>query len=200
MITVPPAWLAEASRITGATPVEFIEAAFADASGAPAPVRIWTGIGDRTWNGVLWTGVGNAIELAPIPAASAVDGQRAWSVSIPADATMIAAIATARTHGRLARLWLGWLDANGNLIDPVLMTTVVIDEIVVEDTSDQAVIRITCVDTIDDLDRPRLRRLSPETQAQIDPTDRGMDYVSAMDRATVDVARGYWRREARRAG
>lgn len=195
MITLPPDWLT-----TPASPVEFIEAAFEDASGNPAPVRLWTGIGDRNWDGKTWAGVGDLIEAAPLPAAAAADGRRSWSIAMPATPAMVAEAASARTQGRLVKLWLGWLKNDGSLVDPVQIATFVADEIVVEDGADSALIRITCVDTVEDLDRPRLRRLSPETQAIVDPTDRGFDYVASMDRATVDVGRGYWRREARRAG
>lgn len=198
-MTVPPAWLAELGRQTGARPVEFLEAALVDAGGAPAPIRVWTGVGTRTWNGVAWTGIGDLVEIDPIP--SAGDGEPA-SVRLAFVATdaLLQSISTARTHGRTLRVWLGWLTDNGSLIDPVLTAYFLLDEISVEDDRERPLVRVTCVDALADLDRPRLRRLSPESQQSRDPSDRGLEYVANISRMQISVAGGYLRREARRAG
>lgn len=199
MIAAPPEWTSAAGQRAGATVVDLLEADLLNGSGSPAPLRLWTGHGEIVWSGVTWYGAGQLLEVEPVP--SAGDGEPA-SVRIALVATdaLIGTIASHRTHGRRLRLWRGWLASDGSLITPVLTATLVIDEIWIEDDQRAPVVRVTAVDVLADLDRPRLRRLSPETQALRDPTDRGLDYVPSMDRAELDIGRGYWRREARRAG
>lgn len=199
MISAPPEWLGQVGQRVGATVADLVEADLLDGSGAAAPLRLWTGLGELSWSGVTWYGAGQLLEVEPVP--SAGDGEPATvQLALAATDALIAVVASHRTHGRRLRLWRGWIAADGSLIAPLLTATMAIDEIWVEDDQQRPLIRVTAVDVLVDLDRPRMRRLAPETQALRDAADRGLDYVPAMDRAELDVGRGYWRREARRAG
>ena len=82
--------------------------------------------------------------------------------------------------GRDARLYLGLLDADHQLIDdPVLVWRGRMDTMAVE-MGEKATINVSCESRLADWDRPRVRRYNDVDQQRLHPGDRGMEFVSAM--------------------
>jgi hypothetical protein len=199
MIPASAEWIAECQRRAGARPVDLLEALLLDAAGASAPIRRWTGYGDLTWDGKVWSGSGDLIAIAGVP--SGVDSeQHATSLAFAADATLMAIAQTHRTQGRLCQLWRGWLADNGSLVAPVMIGSYLIDDISFEMDGQAATMKVALRDRLAELDRPRMLRWTPEQQKLIDDTDRGFDQISQMDHVEIDFGRGYWQRETRNAG
>ena len=90
-------------------PVIFTELAWPSGT-----VRMWTGVGPKTWGGNEYVGVGNLAGCSPIQESS--DGRAngiTLSLSgIPSD--LISAMFE-HVQGRSAKVWLGFLDSAGAL-------------------------------------------------------------------------------------
>lgn len=155
------------------TPVFF--AFFDFQSGA---VRVWTGIGTKSWGGNNYTGLGHLGTVAPI---QETEDTRANGVSFQLSGVPSALVATMfgdNYQGRDVKLWLGALDAAGAVVaDPYLLFFGRMDNLEIDDGADTAAIRIAAESRMADLQRSNERRYTQQDQ-QIDfPGDDGLKYM-----------------------
>jgi hypothetical protein len=79
-------------------------------------VRVWNGIGDLSWNAQTWTGVGDLGGVSPVEEAGDLkaSGVRFQLSGIPA--ALISTALSEDYQDRPARMWLGMLDENLNIV------------------------------------------------------------------------------------
>jgi hypothetical protein len=162
------------SLAASCTPVFF--ALFDFQSGA---VRVWSGIGTKSWGGNDYTGLGHLGTVAPIEETADV---RANGVSFQLSGVPSALIATVlgdNYQGRTVKLWLGFLDsADAIIADPYLIFAGRMDNVEIDEGPETAVIRVQAESRLIDLQRSRERRYTHEDQ-QIDfPGDLGLEYMA----------------------
>ena len=120
-------------------PVIFFEGQF-----ATGWVRIWSGLGEVSWNGQTWAGAGSLLGLGSLDeTGEVVAGGTAVSLSgVPLDLVQMA-IEEAR-QGLPGRIWLGLLAENGSIIaDPVQAFSGRLDVPEIKDDADTSM--ITCL-------------------------------------------------------
>jgi hypothetical protein len=167
-------------------PVVFYEGEYSTGT-----LRLWSGVGTLSWNGQSWLGAGELLQVAPIGEVSHV-GAVGFSVTLTGESTAIlAANIGAAQQGLPGKVWLGALDAAGALIaDPVLCFSGRLDVPDTTDSGQLASITVKYESRMVDLDRPRLRRWTHESQQLDQPGDLGFEYVAALQDAKLPWGSG----------
>lgn len=148
-------------------------------------LRLWSGIGDLVWSGNTYQGAG---ELLSVSAVSEGDdlASRGVQVSLTASASIVSAALGSARQGKPGRVYLGLFDAAGALVDdPVLLFEGRLDVPEIARGVDTCTVTIAYEDELVDLERPRIRRYTPEDQALDDATDRGFEFVTALQDLSV---------------
>lgn len=155
------------------TPVWFIEADFPGGS-----VRVCTAASTVDWDGKSWTALGYL--LAPSPARD-TQNIEATGLSITLSGVPSELIATVYgefAQGRPCTVWLGLLNASGEVIpNPVRINRGRLDAITDEDDGATATITVTVENGLRDLQRPNVRRYTHEEQQRLFPGDLGLQFV-----------------------
>lgn len=154
------------------------------------PVRVCTHNRPVDWNGYTWTGLGDFIGLGELKENGAVrsDGVEFYLNGV--NNTLLVKALEAGFRGRPCSLWLGlFTDTN--------MTTLVADPIewdfrmdgmpISDAAPGNSRITVRAVDWLNDLARPRERRLTTEDQQQLYPGDTGLEYTVALANAQIVV-------------
>lgn len=160
-------------------PVVFFEGEFSTGF-----IRVWSGIGDITWDAKTWSGVGYLGQISPITESSDIVA-RGVSVSLSGiPASLISAVYTEARQGKPGKIWLGALDDNNAVIaDPFLSFSGRLDVPTDEDDGETAKISISYESRLVDLERPRERRYTTEDQAIDYGTDKGFEFVPGLQDA-----------------
>lgn len=189
------AWAAEAARLTGARPVDFLEADF----GPPGIFRTYTGVAPRDWNGVGWPTGGSLVELSP-PRESADRRRNGITARLAARdgyGDSLVADAMAARVGGAASWWRGWLEDDGGLVqDPVCLFHGEVASVRLDaGEGGGRVVVVEVEQELRDLDRAQRHRMTAASQAAIDPTDRFFEHLK--DLATNKPGWGtlYYNRE-----
>ncbi|EME71384.1 hypothetical protein H261_03208 [Paramagnetospirillum caucaseum] len=150
-------------------------------------VLLWSGHGDLEW-GVnadgsprIFLGSGLLGGISPMAETTEV-AARGITLSLSGIPTDMIATALAETRqGLPARVWLGLLAGDGDLLaDPLLLFSGLTDVPSIEDGGETCTVSVTVESRLIDLERPRVRRYTPEDQHIDYPGDKGFDYVAGL--------------------
>lgn len=167
--------LAELAKST-VKPVIFVEAEFV--SGI---INVWSGVGQISWDGKSWTGLGRFGGVSAVPESTEVEAQGiVLSLSgIPSD--LISKALNDVRPNKPVKIWFGFLNASDAVIaDPYLSFSGTMDTPEIDEGGETSTIRIHAESRLVDFNRPRERRWTHEDQ-QIDyPGDKGFEYVASL--------------------
>ena len=149
-------------------------------------VRVWSGIGDLTWNSETWSGVGTLGGISSITETSDIqaNGLNVTFSGIPS--AMISIALGDVVQGKLGKVYFGFMDASNTVIaDPVLMFEGRLDVPSIEEDGENAVIQISYESRLIDLQKPRESRYTHEDQKLQHPTDLGFEFVPALQEQQI---------------
>jgi hypothetical protein len=147
----------------------------------------WTGIGDLSYGGNTYTGVGTLIGLDRIQETSEIKAAGV-SVSLQGiDSTMISVALSELRQNRTGAIRFALLDASEAISgDAFTVFEGRLDIGEIQERPDGAVISLRYENHLIDLERARERRYTHEDQ-QIDyPGDRGFEYVPALQDVVIN--------------
>jgi len=151
-------------------------------------VRLWTGLGDLTWNGDVFTGAGDLLGLSTIEETAEVRsvGVTLTLSSLPASA--IALLDGEAWQNREARIWLALFDADGTTMveDPVPLLRGRMDQMTHSEGT-TATVALSIESRLADLERARVRRYTDADQQDEHPGDRAFEFVEDMANG-VDIS------------
>lgn len=163
-------------------PVLFYEGQFASGT-----LRLWSGVGDFSWNGYTWAGAGQLLGMTPIAETSDV---RATGITLSLSgmpATLLSVVLSNARHGYEGTVWLGLLDSAGAIIaDPFISFKGRLDVPAIEEAGEGCTISISYESRLIDLDRARDRRYTHEDQSIDYPLDLGFEYVPSIQNAQIN--------------
>lgn len=144
-------------------------------------VRLWTGLGDLSWDSKTWTGAGNLIGWSPIEEADGVVASGV-EVSLSGVSTdLVSAALDEARQGLPGRIWIGFLDASGAVIaDPFQAFSGRLDVPQIADGAEACTITIDYENKLVDLQRPREQRFTHEFQQALYAGDLGFEYVTTI--------------------
>ena len=157
-------------------PVLFVEIEFDTGT-----TRVWSGVGDKSWDGKTWTGVGTLGQISPIRESSQIQavGLKLSLSGIPS--SMVNNVLDETRQGKPAKIWLGFLDESENIIvDPYRSFSGRVDTATIVEGGDTSTATITVENLLIDLTRPRGGRHTMESQNAIFAGDKGFDYVASL--------------------
>ena len=149
-------------------------------------VRAWTGIGDLSFGGQTYTGLGDLAGVTPVRESSDIvaNGVQFQLSGIPG-ALISTALGSVRWN-KTAKLWLGMLNGSGALIaDPYLLFSGFTDVPSIEEAGDTARLTLSAESRLVDLKRARVRTYTPEDQHIDYPDDQGFDFVAGLQDAQI---------------
>jgi hypothetical protein len=145
-------------------------------------VRVWSGIGDLSWNGYTWTGVG---ALGGISDIEETDEVKAAGITVALSGIapeMIALALNSVRQNKEGRLYLALFDGEtANLLaDPYLCFEGRLDVAEIDEGPESATVSIKYENRLIDLERSRERRYTHEDQQLDYPGDRGFEYIASL--------------------
>lgn len=148
-------------------------------------VRAWSGYGNLTWRGVSWTGTGTLLNLSEVAETNETSAQGITVTLNGIPSSLIAVALGEVKQGALGRVYLGFLDGQTVINDPILLFSGKLDIPSLSDEGQTAEITITYESRLIDLERPRVNRYTPEDQKRLFPGDLGMDYVPSIQEKKI---------------
>jgi hypothetical protein len=158
---------------------------------ASGDLRVWSGIGDLTYNAEVYTGAGTIGSVSEVEENMSLSASGVTFNLTGVTSEMLAIALAEIEHNRPATVWLGALDlSTGALIaDPYQLFTGFTDVPTIEEGGETSTIALTAENKLIDLDRPRTRRYTTEDQQIDDATDVGFDFVPGLQDKSVTWGR-----------
>lgn len=172
-------------------PVIFMEAQFVSGW-----LRLWTGIGQTTWNGQTWTGVAmpNGDMLGKISPLGETTGLEAQSIALSLSGIPTTAVQQAINECRPnypCNLYVGAIDpASGAIISPFRSWGGLLDVPTIAESGDTCTIAISVETRLVDLKRAREWHYTHQDQQILSPGDLGFEFVGALQNFTVNWGKG----------
>ena len=175
-------------------------------------LRLWTGVGDLSISGVVYSGVGEFLAIGDIEEASdiSVKGLTLSLSGIPSD--LISLALNTPYQGRELTMLFGVTDLqrvfllqeNGSFLlletadrfitgddsAPAQLFKGFIDTMVIEEATETATISVTVENRLIDLERQRVFRYTDQSQKAIHPNDKGFEFVEDLQDKTFNWGRG----------
>ncbi len=172
------------TEITASSLIPILLAKFEFDSGT---TRVWSGVGDFTFNSEIYIGVGDLGSISEITETQVIRASgMTFSLSgIPS--ALISIALTEEYQGRSCSLWLGMLDKTTRALisTPFKILTARMDVMTIDEEGETATISIAAENILIDLERPNERRYTPEDQKEEFPGDKGFDFVPSIQDAEI---------------
>ena len=150
-------------------------------------VRIWTGIGDLTYDAEVYSGAGKLMGVSPINEKTDLSANGvAFSLSgLPS--SMISTALGQVQQGRACTLWVALLNtATGALVNnPYEMFNGFTDVTIISEDGETSTIVVNAENRLIDLERTRIRRYTDEDQQNEYSGDKGFEFVPALQDKVV---------------
>jgi hypothetical protein len=183
---------------------------FYEIVGSTGTLRLWSGFGDREWNGYTWSGVGWLIGMSEVEEATET---RATSITLgfTANAEVVSIALQELKRNKPCTIWMGLLSEGfalgdpsgpvapgepdldiglgveaGELIDVQQVFSGRFDMAELDVDSGAPQIRLKYSSAVADLERPRVRRQTPADQAIDYPDDKFFNFTGALSDAVIN--------------
>ncbi len=142
---------------------------------------LWSGSGDLSWNNITWKGTGTLGEISNLTESAETQANGA-AVSLNGIANdLLSDSLTEIRVGRPVSIWLGFLDAAGNVVpDPALLRRARVDKPTTTVGVTKSTIQLAIESRLNDWQRARISRLTSEDQKRKWPNDTGLDYSAQL--------------------
>ena len=172
---------------TSIQPVLLSEVYFFDSGNPPSnetPIRLWSGIGDLSWDSKTWQGVGDLLKVEPSAETEEITPSSIRLTLGGIKSSFISLALQSTRQGKRVNVWFGFIDSSTGLIvsDPLgiyLLFNGRVDTIEIEEGPEGAIITLSAENRLTDLGRKRERRYTPEDQKSQFPNDKGLETVHA---------------------
>ena len=150
---------------------------------AGADLYAWSGMEDLSWDGQTWKGVGYMLGLATIDRGDALSFRTQEFTLNGLDPQVLAGMDES-VRGRLAKLWLGARNGDGQIIrDPLLVADMEQDTLRREIGEDGMIkLTLSCFAALPRFDKATGRKWSQESQQERYAADEGFYYTQKLGR------------------
>jgi hypothetical protein len=151
-------------------------------------LRVWTGLGSKSWDSNTWTGVGDLGSIPNVEEATDISPRNVTFALSGIPSSTISVALTENYRGRSVRSWIAFLDSSGTIkADPYQWFAGRMDTMSIRESADSADISISCENCLVDLRRPRSTRYTPAEQERRFPGDTSLRYVAKLAEKPI-----YW--------
>ena len=166
-------------------PAFFVDLDFASGSN-----YFWTGVADITTLSNTYVGLGSLLAVSGFSEQYelSASGFRITISGLISD--NISDALTENYQRRAAAVYLGFLDGSGALVDdPVVLYSGFMDVMSIQEDGSTSTISVSCENRLVELERPRTLYYTDATQKQEFPSDKGFEYVSAIQNISINWGR-----------
>lgn len=152
------------------------------------PVHLWSGYGTITYGGTGFLGIGTLGTISPVEETTDL-AARGLTMQLSGVPTAMIAVALSENYqGRECSVMFGALDSSGALVSsPITIFSGRMDVMSINDDGQNASIGMTAENKLIDFRRPREVRYTDEEQKTLYPTDKGLEFVNAIQEKEI-----YW--------
>jgi len=152
------------------------------------PVHIWTGYGTITVGSTAYLGIGTLGSISPVEETTDL-AARGISMQLSGVPTAMLSVAlTENYQGRECSVLFGALEASGALVSsPVTIFSGRMDVMSINDDGQNATIGMSAENKLVDFRRPREVRYTDQEQKNLFPSDKGLEFVTAIQEKQI-----YW--------
>lgn len=172
-------------------PVVFAEVDTISGSASPpsgSHVYVWNGVGDKSWNGITWKGLGKFGTLTPISESTdmTATGVKLSMSGIPSD--MVSEALGDLSQTLPATIWFGLLNDDGSVIaNPYVAFKGQVDVADIEDTGQTSTITISAESPLLVHHKPQGTRYTDQDQQVLFPGDRGFEFVDKIIETNISL-------------
>ena len=172
-------------------PIYLVRMVF-DSSESPAELNLWSGVGDLSYDGETYLGVGDLLGISEIKESADIS---ATGMNISLTGVKSSLIAVAKDHeyqGRPLTVRLGAFNSSGSLVaDPIIIFSGFMDTMTIAEAGEYSTISISVENKLIAFEKSKIRRYTAEDQkidyplklANGDPNpnyDAGFEFVTAI--------------------
>lgn len=139
-----------------------------------APLRIWTGYGDRTIGGQTYTGAGALLNIGGLEEAGDLSAKGVTLTLSGISSSIVSLALNEPYQGRSCRILFGVVNVN----DSVELFSGLMDVMTIEDSGETSTITLTVESKLVALERPVVRRYTHESQQALYPGDTFFSFVT----------------------
>lgn len=144
-------------------------------------VRVWDGIGNKSWDGETWTGVGTLGSVSFPKETTEVRAEGCVLSLSGVPPSMISLVLSDKPRGRAATVYLACLDGGGSIIaDPVALFSGRMDHTTIVEDGETATVNVHCESHFIDLGRASDWRYSHEHQQILFSGDEGFEFAATL--------------------
>jgi hypothetical protein len=152
------------------------------------PVNLWSGYGTITYNGTGYLGIGTLGTISPIEETTDLAARGITMQLSGVPTAQIAIALTENYQGRECSILFAAMASDGTLVStPVTVFSGRMDVMTINDDGEQAIIGMSAENKLVDFRRPREVRYTDEEQKALFPTDKGLEFVNAIQEKQI-----YW--------
>lgn len=144
-------------------------------------LRVWTGMGTKSWNSKTWLGVADVGSISAFPETTSVQAQGLTLTLSGIPSALVSDALTYLRQGKAVSIWMAMLDdADAVTADPYKSFGGSIDMVSMDEGGKTSSITVNVENRLIDLKRPRERRYTHEDQQVSHPGDLGFQYVEQL--------------------
>ena len=157
---------------------------------ASGTLRVWSGIGDLSWNSYTWSGVGSLASISSITEAAETSAQGITVSLSGIPSSLVSLFLGDVRQGSVGKVYLGFMNASNQVIDsPFMLFEGRLDVPSMEESGDSAIISISYESRLIDLERPRESRYTNEDQQREFAGDLGFEFVPSLQDVVINWGR-----------
>jgi len=160
---------------------------FCEVDTAGGNVYMWNGYGNFSWNGQVWIGGGNLVDIGSVTEQNKVLATGCTLKLSGIDVALIAVALEDLQRYLPAKLWLGAIDDTFSLVNtPYQFLNGRVDTATIEQTGKTATITVSVESRLVAMRYPRSRRYTDLDQRLEHPNDGGFSFVDTIQDATIN--------------
>lgn len=144
---------------------------------ASGPLYVWSGNGDLTIGPKTYLGAGQLMNISSVEETTEIEAKGATITMSGIPSTFLALALTEPYQGRECRIYFGMTSTPSDYVEVFAGE---LDQMNISEEANTCTIAVTVENVLIRLERPVVRRFTSEDQKSRFPTDRGLEFVTAL--------------------
>lgn len=156
-------------------------------------LRLWTGVGNLSYQSVDWFGTGQLLQIDTVEETSEIAAKGA-TITLSGVPSEVLSLALSEPYqGRQAKVYFGMhLEGEADTASMAEIFAGYMDQMNIDEAEGSSTIQLTIENKLIDLERPRTARFSNAYQKFLYPDDKGLEFVESLQDRVL-----YWGKEGR---
>ena len=153
------------------------------------PLRVWTGYGDFTVEGQIYTGLGNLISISSVQETAETKASGVKIVASGINTDVLSTALNQTQQGVIVNVYFGVLTTTSNALavvdDPYEIFSGFVDSVNINESGDTSTISFDIESKLISLERPLDFRYTDQDQKHFFPNDKGLEFVDDLQDKSI---------------